>query len=99
MSPDPTLKYDKFLCNFTFAVGSQHASFSDFLVLPLVRRAAATRLMDVSGQLVVSFLDGNLDQCLKDIPTRDMEVKVIGVKKDGKPKRKLVGNVGEVIVL
>jgi platelet-activating factor acetylhydrolase len=53
--------------------------------------------METILKLSLSFLDDTLEDTLKTIPTTDMEVKVIGVKKDGKPKRRLVGNIGDVI--
>ncbi|KAF8204697.1 platelet-activating factor acetylhydrolase, isoform II-domain-containing protein [Pholiota molesta] len=78
-------------------VGSVHVSFSDFPVLPIVGRKNARPIMETILKLSLSFLDDTLEDTLKTIPTTDMEVKVIGVKKDGKPKRRLVGNVGDVI--
>ncbi|KAJ7094602.1 platelet-activating factor acetylhydrolase, isoform II-domain-containing protein [Mycena belliarum] len=81
-------------------VGSQHASFSDFPVLPLVRTKAAGTLINVTAKLSLAFLDGPsaLDAMLKRVPTRRMEEKIIGKRKDGRPKRTLVGNVGDVVV-
>ncbi|KAJ6598884.1 platelet-activating factor acetylhydrolase, isoform II-domain-containing protein [Mycena vulgaris] len=79
-------------------VGSQHVSFSDFPVLPLVRTKAATTLMERAAALSLAFLDGALDAALERLPTREMEEKVIGKRKDGRPKRTLVGAVGDVVV-
>lgn len=54
--------------------------------------------MDLISKLSVSFLDDCLDKTLEELPTRDMEVEVIGTKENGKPKRQLIGGVGDVIV-
>jgi len=54
--------------------------------------------MDTIAKLSLAFLDDKLDETLQTVPTTKMEVAVIGVKKDGKPKRKLIGNPGDVIV-
>ena len=54
--------------------------------------------MDLNSKLSLAFLDGKIDEALKDVKTRKMEVNVIGQSKDGKPKRQLVGEVGEVII-
>lgn len=58
----------------------------------------ARPLLDTITNLSLSFLDDRLSEVMQTIPTKTMEIEVIGVKKDGKPKRKLVGNVGDVIV-
>ncbi|KAJ7129494.1 platelet-activating factor acetylhydrolase, isoform II-domain-containing protein [Mycena epipterygia] len=79
-------------------IGSQHASFSDFPVLPLVRTKSAATLMDLATMLSLAFLDGTLDAALERVPTKKMEEKVIGKRKDGRPKRTIVGEVGDVVV-
>ncbi|KAJ7498747.1 platelet-activating factor acetylhydrolase, isoform II-domain-containing protein [Mycena latifolia] len=79
-------------------VGSKHSSFSDFHVLPLVRTKAATTLMERTSKLSLAFLDGALDAALERVPTRKMEEKIIGKRKDGRPKRTLIGAVGDVVV-
>ncbi|KAJ7684003.1 platelet-activating factor acetylhydrolase, isoform II-domain-containing protein [Mycena rosella] len=79
-------------------VGSKHVSFSDFPVLPLVRTKAATTLMERTAMLSLAFLDGTLDAALERVPTRKMVEKVIGKRKDGRPKRTIVGEVGDVVV-
>ncbi|KAF8165535.1 platelet-activating factor acetylhydrolase, isoform II-domain-containing protein [Crassisporium funariophilum] len=78
-------------------VGSEHVSFSDFPVLPIIRKKAARPILDTIANLSLAFLDDSLEEALRDVPTRKMEIKIVGVKKDGKPKKKLVGNVGDVI--
>lgn len=54
--------------------------------------------MDAITRLSVSFLQGNLEEELKVMSTRPMEVKVVGKRKDGRPKRQLVGVAGDIIV-
>jgi len=79
-------------------VRAVHVSFSDFHLLPIIRRASAEILMDVISKLSLAFLDGNMEDVLRDVRTRKMEIEVIGQKKDGEPKRRCVGEVGEVII-
>ncbi|KAF8195710.1 platelet-activating factor acetylhydrolase, isoform II-domain-containing protein [Mycena galopus ATCC 62051] len=79
-------------------IGSQHASFSDFPVLPVVRTKPAEKLIDVIATLTVAFLDGTLDAALERVPTKKYEEKIIGKRKDGRPKRTIVGDVGDVVV-
>ncbi|KAF8897699.1 platelet-activating factor acetylhydrolase [Infundibulicybe gibba] len=79
-------------------VGSQHHSFSDAQVLPLIRRKSSEMLLEVIARLSVAFLDGRLDSLLEETPTIPMRVEIIGKRKDGRPKRKLVGNVGDIVV-
>ncbi|PPQ77702.1 hypothetical protein CVT25_011137 [Psilocybe cyanescens] len=78
-------------------VGSEHVSFSDFPMLPIFRKKKARPILDTITQLSLSFLDDTLEDTLRTIPNIPMEVKIIGVKKDGKPKRKLLGKPGDVI--
>lgn len=79
-------------------VGCEHASFSDFPVLPLIRKKSAHKLMTTITELSIAFLDGTLENTLDEFPTRKMEVEIVGKKKDGRPKRKLIGSVGDIIV-
>ncbi|KIY49364.1 hypothetical protein FISHEDRAFT_12236, partial [Fistulina hepatica ATCC 64428] len=78
-------------------VGSQHAHFSDFLLLPFVPgRSIAQTLMNVICDLSNEYLDG-----LNEFPrlrVRKTQIEIIGTKKDGSPKRKLVGEVGDVVI-
>ena len=92
MAPDQPLK--------CLPVKSRHESFSDFHLLPLIRNSAATKLMDVTGELCLAFLDGDLEATLDKLVTRKMAVETVGDKKDkyGDPKRTLVGDVGDVVV-
>ncbi|KAJ8523539.1 hypothetical protein ONZ45_g110 [Pleurotus djamor] len=86
---------DKYLVTI---VRCQHQSFSDFPVLPVLRNKASRRIIDLVGQLSISFLNGTLAHTLQSVKTRKMEAEVIGVKPDGKPKRRLLGESGDVIV-
>jgi len=79
-------------------VGSVHASFSDFPVFPIFRKRNARSIMETITKLSLAFLDDKLDEILQTVPTVKMEIMTIGVKKDGKPKRKLVGHPGDVVV-
>ncbi|KAJ7068452.1 platelet-activating factor acetylhydrolase, isoform II-domain-containing protein [Mycena amicta] len=80
-------------------VGSVHHSFSDFPVLPLVRKRTAETLMDRITTLSLGFLDDALDNTLKTVPTREMETVVVGKRPDGRPRRSLLGSVGDVVVM
>ncbi|KAF9006574.1 platelet-activating factor acetylhydrolase, isoform II-domain-containing protein [Cyathus striatus] len=81
-------------------VGSEHISFSDFSVLPLFSKAGSRMLMDTICSLTLSFLDNNLENALEGCEShmKKMEIQIVGTKKDGKPKQKLLGNKGDVIV-
>ncbi|EGO27802.1 hypothetical protein SERLADRAFT_447019 [Serpula lacrymans var. lacrymans S7.9] len=79
-------------------VRSKHISFSDFPLLPLTIKKKAHIVMDIISKLSLAFLDGSIDNALDDIRTRKMEIKIVGIKKDGRPSRQLVGDIGDVIV-
>jgi platelet-activating factor acetylhydrolase len=79
-------------------VRAEHASFSDFPLLPILRRAGAQIVMDLLSKLSLAFLDGQMEEALGEVKTRKMEVEIIGKLKDGKPKRRLIGEVGEIII-
>lgn len=80
------------------AVGSKHAAFSDFPVLPMIKTTSAQSLIDIMSKLSVAFIEDKLEEGLASSSTRKMEVEIIGKKKDGRPKRRLVGVIGDVIV-
>lgn len=86
------------LTSFYLAVGSKHTSFSDFPILPVFSSGTSRRIFDTIAWVSVAFLDKRLDDELKQTKTTKMEIEVIGVKKDGKPKRKLIGEPGAVII-
>ncbi|OCH92195.1 hypothetical protein OBBRIDRAFT_727394 [Obba rivulosa] len=86
-------------------VRAVHVSFSDFGVIVPFARRDGRRLMDVVGALAVAFLEDRLEEALKGMRTREMEV--AQVKKFhrrlrkvtfGHAKRRLAGDVGDVIV-
>jgi platelet-activating factor acetylhydrolase len=79
-------------------VDSKHTSFSDFPILPIFSSRISRRIFDTIANLSVSFLDKRLEDELEHTITIKKEIKIIGVKKDGKPKRKLIGTPGAVIV-
>lgn len=54
--------------------------------------------MEVIAKLSIGFLDGQLEKVLESVPKRKMEIEIIGKRKDGWPKRKLVGSAGDIIV-
>lgn len=76
---------------------SQHESFSDFPLLPLVSRRSARIVMNRIMELSEAFIDGNVDTFVDQAATRKMEIRVVGKKPDGSPQRQLVGEVGELI--
>ncbi|KAG5648914.1 hypothetical protein DXG03_000263 [Asterophora parasitica] len=79
-------------------VASRHTDFSDFPLLPVIRTAKAKKIMDVFSKLSIAFLEGQLEQELEKTSTRKMDIEIAGKKKDGRPKRKLVGAVGDVVI-
>ncbi|KAF8663408.1 hypothetical protein AX16_000980 [Volvariella volvacea WC 439] len=79
-------------------VGSKHSSFSDFHVLPLIGSSASKQFIKMIGDLSVAFFDDRTEKAVQEFPSRKMEIQIIGVKKDGKPKKKLVGNIGDIII-
>jgi platelet-activating factor acetylhydrolase len=72
--------------------------FSDFGLLPIIRNTSATTIMTVITKLSLAFLDDRIDDGLREVKTRDMDTDMGGKGKDGKPKRRLIGNAGDVIV-
>lgn len=57
-------------------------------------------LMDLTVDLSIAFLDGRIDEAVSGMGprARKMEVEEVGKRKDGRPKRQLVGEVGDVVV-
>ncbi|KIL70181.1 hypothetical protein M378DRAFT_183750 [Amanita muscaria Koide BX008] len=84
--------------NIITLVRSKHQSFSDFPILPFVRTKEAMTHLDVATSASLAFLDSSLEHYIEGASKRVMEALVVGVKANGKPKRKLVGSVGEIIV-
>ena len=81
-----------------FIVGSRHTSFSDFNILPVIGQKHERAIIDRIGALALAFLDDKLDDGIAAVPTTELKEEIVGVKKNGKPKRKLLGNVGDVII-
>ena len=79
-------------------VGSKHQSFSDFPILPFIKTRDSLKLHDLIANASLAFLDSDFEQYIEGTLTREMEAFVIGVKPNGKPKRKLRGDVGDMIV-
>ncbi|KAF9453028.1 hypothetical protein P691DRAFT_659435 [Macrolepiota fuliginosa MF-IS2] len=80
-------------------IGSKHISFSDFSVLPILHKNHDLSIFDTICRLSLAFLHDRLDEALKEEDsTTGMNIEIVGTKPDGKPKRKLVGNIGHVIV-
>ncbi|KAF7967934.1 hypothetical protein HWV62_32517 [Athelia sp. TMB] len=80
-------------------VRAEHISFSDFPLLPLLRRARGAALMDRTVELAHAFLGGRVDEVLKGMGARVREMEVVeAAGKGGKGKRRLVGEVGDVVV-
>lgn len=74
-------------------------SFSDFSILPGLRKKQDLSILDKICQLSLAFLDDRLNEVLKEeIPTTEMKFEIIGAKPDGTPRKKLIGNVGDVAV-
>uniref|UniRef100_A0A0W0EZD9 1-alkyl-2-acetylglycerophosphocholine esterase n=1 Tax=Moniliophthora roreri TaxID=221103 RepID=A0A0W0EZD9_MONRR len=79
-------------------VRSKHPDFSDFPVLPLIQRKGPVKIMEIIEQLSLSFLNDKLNQKLELEKTRKMEVEIVGRRKDGRPKRRIVGELGDIVV-
>lgn len=84
--------------NIITLVRSKHQSFSDFPILPFIRTKEAMTHLDVATSVSLAFLDSSLEHYIEGASKRVMEALVVGVKANGKPKRKLVGSVGEIII-
>lgn len=79
-------------------VGSEHVSFSDFPILPYISSKAARLILDKILHLSLVFLDGEGIGTILGSSTKKMEIRVIGQRADGRPKRQLVGNLCDVIL-
>ena len=66
--------------------------------MPVVGPKHEKAIIDRIGALALAFLDDKLDDGIAAVPTTELKEEIVGVKKDGKPKRKLLGNIGDVIV-
>lgn len=80
------------------SVGSLHQDFSDYAVLPLGGTKNGHLILRRVSDLVLAFLNDELEEAIASVPTIELEEIIVGVGKDGKPKRKLLGRVGDVII-
>jgi len=78
-------------------VGCEHIHFSDFRVLPLMSSNTARSVLDRILDLSLAFLDGDGTRAIAGLVAKKMEIRVIGQRADGKPKRQMVGDLGDVI--
>ncbi|KIJ70137.1 hypothetical protein HYDPIDRAFT_77500 [Hydnomerulius pinastri MD-312] len=76
---------------------AQHTSFSDFPVLPLASRKGARLILNKIMNLSLKFLDSDGAETVAELSAKKMEVRVIGQRPDGRPKRQIVGDLGDVI--
>lgn len=84
-------------------MGATHLSFSDFLVMmprPLRDASAKPNLRSINN-IAQSFLDDNLEEALDGLTTRKMEIHWVDPSRwsrNKRRKRRLVGNIGDVIL-
>ena len=67
-------------------------------MLPIGRTKNGPLILSRISDLVLAFLDDKLEEAVASVSTIELEEVIVGVEKDGKPKRKLMGNVGDVII-
>jgi hypothetical protein len=75
-------------------------SFSDYPIFqpkPL-RASGSDKLIKTIGALSVAFLDDRTDECLSECKVRKMEIEWTKAKFRSPSKRRLVGELGDVIV-
>ncbi|KAF9247381.1 platelet-activating factor acetylhydrolase [Melanogaster broomeanus] len=94
--------WEKYQWKLLTVARAQHTSFSDFPILPLASRKAARLILEKILQLSLAFLDADSDasssEAIANSSAKKMEVIVIGQRDDGRPRRQIVGDVGDVIV-
>jgi platelet-activating factor acetylhydrolase len=81
----------------TVLVGSRHQDFSDYAVLPISGTKIGHLILSRISDLMLAFLNDKLEETIAAVPTTDLE-ESLSVEKDGKSKRKLLGNPGDVII-
>jgi len=82
-------------------IGGQHNSFSDLPVMPPIplRKSTARPIMDVIKTLTLSFLDDRLPSSVNRLNIRKLEIEYPKSRPWAQnPKRRLIGNAGDVIV-
>jgi len=67
-------------------------------VLPLGGTKNGHFILRRISDLVLAFLNDELEGAIASVPTIELEEIIVGVEKDGKPKRKLLGRVGDIII-
>ncbi|KAF9268144.1 hypothetical protein L218DRAFT_892916 [Marasmius fiardii PR-910] len=75
-----------------------HYDFSDFAYLPLLRKKSKALILEHIEGMSLAFLDGTIEEKLKQMKTRTLDIKVVGKRKDGRPKRQIVGEIGDIII-
>ncbi|PPQ64631.1 hypothetical protein CVT24_008368 [Panaeolus cyanescens] len=58
-------------------VDSQHVSFSDFPILPIIHKRAARPILETIIKLSLGFLDDKLEETLEQVPTTPLEIKIV----------------------
>ncbi|KAH9173299.1 platelet-activating factor acetylhydrolase [Lactarius sanguifluus] len=82
-------------------IRGQHNSFSDLPVMPPVpiRKSTARPIMNVIKTLTLSFLDDQLPSSVNRLNVRTLEIEYPKSRPWSKnPKRRLVGNAGDIII-
>ncbi|KAK0191153.1 platelet-activating factor acetylhydrolase, isoform II-domain-containing protein [Armillaria mellea] len=79
-------------------VRARHESFSDFPLLPWVRNKTSLQFMKSISRLSNAFLDNRLNETLNTELTSKMEIEIVGNRKDGRPKRQIKGDPGNIVV-
>jgi platelet-activating factor acetylhydrolase len=79
-------------------VRGRHYYFSDVNLLPFVkwRVPNAEPIMDVIAKLCIAFLEGRGESALGEVKTRQLEIEAY--EENGEKKRKLVGDVADVVI-
>jgi platelet-activating factor acetylhydrolase len=79
-------------------VRGRHYYFSDANLLPFVRWRVpnAEPIMDVIAKLCIAFLEGHGETALQEVKTREVEIE--DYEENGEKKRRLVGNVADVVI-
>ena len=99
--PPPSMWFNDSEISYFVPVGAQHNSFSDLPVLPPIpiRKSAARPIMNVIKALTLAFLDDQLHNSLHHLNIRKLDIEYPKSRPwDKKPKRRLVGNAGDVII-
>jgi len=82
-------------------IGGRHDSFSDLPVIPPIpiRKSTARPIMNVIKTLTLSFLDDQLPSYVNRLNVRKLEIEYPKSRPWAKnPKRRLVGNGGDIII-